>query len=70
MGSTFAENVSYPDFFNIIENENIEKEYSPIRVCGFDSHLADRLNDKLMDFTDEQVDEIYKSIVKDIKEKV
>ena len=70
MGSTFAENVSYPDYFNIIENENIEKEYSPIRVCGFDSHLADRINDKLMDYTDEQVDEIYKSIVKDIKEKV
>ncbi len=70
MGSTFAENISYSDYFNIIENENVEKEYSPIRVCGFDSHLADRLNDKLMDYTDEEVDEIYKSIVKDIKEKV
>ncbi len=70
MGSTFASNVSYPDFFNIIENKNIEKVYSPIRVAGFDCHLSDRLNDKLMDFTEDEVDEIYKSIVKDIKEKV
>ena len=70
MGSTYAENVSYPDWFNIIENKNIEKVYSPIRVSGFDCHLADRLNDKLMDFNEDEVDEIYKSIVKDIKEKV
>ncbi len=70
MGSTYAENVSYPDWFNIIENKNIEKVYSPIRVAGFDCHLSDRLNDKLMDFTEDEVDEIYKSIVKDIKEKV
>ncbi len=70
MGSTFASNVSYPDFFNIIENKNIEKVYSPIRVAGFDCHLSDRLNDGLMDFSEDEVDEIYKSIVKDIKEKV
>ena len=70
MGSTYASNVSYPDYFNIIENNNIEKRYSPIRVAGFDCHLSDRLNDALMDFSEEEVDEIYKSIVKDIKEKV
>lgn len=69
MGSTFAINTTYPDYFQIIENENVEKVYSPIRVCGFDSHLADRLNDKCMDFTDDQVEEIYKKIVTDIKEK-
>ena len=70
MGSTYASNVSYPDYFNMIENKNVEKVYSPIRVAGFDCHLTDRLNDKLMDFSEEEVDEIYKSIVKDIKEKV
>ena len=59
MGSTYAENVSYPDWFNIIENEDIPKTYSPIRACGFDSHLADRLNDGLMDFSDDQINEIY-----------
>ena len=70
MGSTYASNVSYPDYFNVIENKNVEKVYSPIRVAGFDCHLTDRLNDKLMDFSEEEVDEIYKSIVKDIKDKM
>jgi hypothetical protein len=70
MGSTYAINVSYPNFFNIIENTNVEKTYSPIRVCGFDCHLADRLNDRCMEFSEEQINEIYESIVKDIKEKV
>ena len=70
MGSTYAENVSYPDWFNIIENEDVAKTYSPIRACGFDSHLADRLNDRLMDFSDEQIDEIYSNIAKHIKENV
>ena len=70
MGSTYAENVSYPDWFNIIENEDVAKTYSPIRACGFDSHLADRLNDRLMDFSDEQIDEIYSNITKHIKENV
>ena len=70
MGSTYAENVSYPDWFNIIENEDVAKTYSPIRACGFDSHLADRLNDSLMDFTDDQINEIYSNIAKHIKEKV
>ena len=70
MGSTYAENVSYPDWFNIIENEDVAKTYSPIRACGFDSHLADRLNDRLMDFSDDQINEIYSNIAKHIKEKV
>jgi len=70
LGSTFAINTTYPDYFQIIENENVEKVYSPIRVCGLDAHLADRLNDRYMDYSDDDVEEIYKAIVKDIKEKV
>lgn len=70
MGSTFAVNTTYPDFFQIIENEKVEKVYSPIRICGFDCHLADRLNDTCMDFDKEQVEEMYKNIVTHIKENV
>ena len=69
LGSTFAINITYPDHFQIIENENVEKEYSPIRLCGLDCHLADRINDRCMMFSDEEIDSIYKAIVKDIKEK-
>ena len=56
MGSTYA--------------ENVQKTYSPIRAVGFDSHLADRLNDKCMEFDDDQINKIYSQITKDIKEKV
>lgn len=70
IGSTFAINTSYPDYFQIYENKNVEKTYSPIRICGLDCHLADRINDKCMEFTEEQVEEIYSLIIKDIKEKV
>ena len=70
LGSTYAENITYSDYFQIIENENVEKTYSPIRAVGFDSHLADRLNDGLMNFDDDQINQIYNKIVKDIKDKV
>lgn len=69
IGSTFAINTTYPDFFNIYEKSD-QKKYSPIRICGLDSHLADRYNDRCMDFTDEQVHELFMGIVKDIEQKV
>jgi ADP-heptose:LPS heptosyltransferase len=70
IGSTFAKNVSYPDWFNIYERPGIEKKYSPIRISGLDSHLADRYNDKCMDLSDKDVDDLFMSIVKDIEKKV
>lgn len=70
IGSTFPINVTYPDWFNIIEKANGVKKYSPIRICGLDGHLADRYNDKLMDFTDEEINEMFMKIVKDIEQKV
>lgn len=69
IGSTFPINVSYPDWFQILEKED-QKKYSPIRICGLDGHLADRYNDKLMDFTDEEIDQMFMAIVKDIEKKV
>jgi len=69
MGSTFAINTSYPDWFNLIENEKIKKSYSPIRICNLDSHLANRKNDRLMDFDDKDIDKIYKNIVNHIEKK-
>jgi hypothetical protein len=70
IGSTFPINVSYPDWFQILEKEEIEKKYSPIRICGLDSHLADRYNDKCMDITDEEIDQMFIAIVKDVEDKV
>jgi hypothetical protein len=68
-GSTFPINTSYPDFFQIIEKSG-QKKYSPIRICGLDGHLADRYNDKLMDFSEDEVHDMFLKIVKDIEAKV
>lgn len=70
IGSTFAINTTYPKHFQIYEKQGIEKVYSPIRISGLDSHLADRLNDRCMEFNDKEVDELFLKIVSDIEKKV
>jgi len=70
LGSTFAINVTYPDYFQILERDNTVKKYSPIRISGLDCHLADRINDRCMEFTDSDIESIYKQIVQDIEKKV
>lgn len=69
VGSTFSINTTYPEYFKIIEKPGVKK-YSPIRISGLDSHLADRYNDRCMDFTEKEIDDIYKQIVEDIEKKV
>lgn len=67
LGSTFAINTTYPNWFNIIEKKNITKKYSPIRVLGLDCHLANRINDRNMDFDDYETKEIINKIINDIE---
>jgi hypothetical protein len=69
IGSTFAVNTSYPGYFNIIEKPGVKK-YSPIRITGLDSILANRLNENSMRFTEKELNEIYNNIVSDIEKKV
>ncbi len=68
-GSTFPVNTSYPDYFQIIEKAGAKK-YSPIRITGLDSVLADRHNDRMADFNENELTEIYNKIVEDIEHKV
>jgi hypothetical protein len=68
-GSTFPINTSYPDFFQILEKEGVKK-YSPIRLMGLDAILSNRINDKLMDFDEKEINEIFKKIVSHIELKV
>lgn len=70
LGGTFAENISYPKHFNIFEKSGGFKKYSPLRINMLDSHLADRINDTRMDFSDKEIDELIKSIEKHISETV
>jgi len=67
-GSTFPINTSYPDYFQIIEKAG-QKKYSPIRITGLDSILADRYNDTMMDFEESEITEMYNKIVADIERK-
>jgi hypothetical protein len=69
VGSTFAVNTTYPNFFNIVERD-VQKKYSPIRISGLESHLADRVNEVTVEFTDEEINTMYADIVKDIEKKV
>ena len=68
IGGTHKNNVSYPNDFHIIERD-CEYYPSPMRICGFDSSLATRLNEERIMFTDDEVNEIYKELVKRIENK-
>jgi hypothetical protein len=65
-GSTFPINTSYPDYFNIIENKT-HKKYSPIRLTGLDTMLANRLNENSMSFNEDELSGICDSIIMDIE---
>jgi hypothetical protein len=67
-GSTFPINTSYPDYFQILEKEG-PKKYSPIRITGLDSTLADRYNESLMEFSEKEIKEIYDAIVTNIEKR-
>lgn len=69
LGSTFAINTTYPDYFKIVER-NVPKTYSPIRISNLESHLADRANEATIEFTDEEINMMYADIVSDIEKKV
>ena len=70
LGSTFAENISYPKYFNIVEKKGIKKKYSPIRIHGLDGELIDRYNDSCMDFNQRELEEIANNILHHIKQKI
>ena len=58
MGSTFEQNVSYPDYFKFYRN-GVKPTYNPIRIGGIDCEFADRANDNVMVFNDQQIEEMY-----------
>jgi ADP-heptose:LPS heptosyltransferase len=69
-GSTFPVNTSYLDHFNIVEKKDAVRHYSPIRIAGFASEEADRLNDTIMDFSKDELKQIIANIRAHIKKTV
>jgi hypothetical protein len=63
VGSTFPENISYPDWddFDIIDIGKGKRSYSPIRISMDDER--DRANDEVMMMTEEQEDLVVDSVI-------
>ena len=66
IGSTFTNNITYPDFFHIVERNNVNKIYSPIRLADQDTTLADKHNQHCFDYTEQE----FKLIINEIKENI
>lgn len=66
-GSTFPENVSYPDWFQIIDKNKESRVYSPLRICDTECHLADRMNSDCMTYSEKEIDNIIALIDQHIK---
>jgi hypothetical protein len=64
MGGTDAVNMSYPDYFRIIQRK--KPAYSPMRISNLQSNFAERLNKECIEYTDEEILDIYEQIKKDI----
>lgn len=62
IGSTFPENISYPNIenFTIIDNGKDKRRYAPIRITM--DEMADRNNENLMVLPKEKISEIIESI--------
>jgi len=61
MGSTFEENVSYKDHFTIYRN-NQTPIYVPIRIANQDITLTESLNSGIMDFTEDDLNNMLEKI--------
>jgi len=64
MGPTFEKNVSYPDYekFKFFRNEKVKAKYSPIRIGGVDSMIADMANASALRLDDQQIKNLASSI--------
>jgi hypothetical protein len=66
MGATESINMSYPNFFNIIEKKQ-DKKYVPMRLSNIDCNLAQRVNREIFNYDEEDLNDLYKIIVSHIE---
>ena len=62
MGSTFDTNFSYPNHFDIVRKKGQKPDYNPIRFGGLDPELADRSNDDILVFDQDQLTQVINDI--------
>lgn len=66
MGGTNEVNFSYPKHFTIYRKPNTTPQYVPWRLSEIDCEFADRANDGLMNFTENELNQIIKIIKQNI----
>ena len=65
VAGTHPINVTYPDF-HIIQRD-VPFYPDAMRISGFQSHMASRLNEPRIDFTQEEMETAYQEIIKNIE---
>lgn len=63
MGTTNTVNSTYSDFFNIVEKKIDNKQYSSFRLCEFDYWLANINNSNIMNYMNDEIDNICDHII-------
>ena len=63
MGGTDPVNMSYPDYFRIIQRK--KPVYSPMRVSMTQSNFSERLNKDCMSYTEKEILDIYENVKND-----
>lgn len=68
MGSTFEQNVSYPDYekFKFYRKPGTKPIYDPIRIDETSSQKVQRLNNSIMDFDDNDIDNIINLVLEQL----
>ena len=65
MGGTNAINMSYPDYFRVVQRK--KAVYSPMRISGLQSNLAERLNKECIEYTEDEILDVYEKMKEDIE---
>ena len=66
IAGTHKTNTTYDDF-HIIERD-VPFYPDSMRISGFQSHMASRLNEPRIDFTQEEIEKAYQEIIENIEE--
>jgi hypothetical protein len=66
IGGVHEKNNSYPDHFQIIKRD-VKLEPSTMRISMIQPHLANRLNEDRIAFTEEEIEDTYNKIIKSIE---
>ena len=66
MGGTDERNYSYPNHFKIFRKEGSVPLYAPWRISDTDINYSNRLNDRMMEYTKDEIKEICNLVIRSL----